>query len=129
MPRRPKTRTITVFLIKETESEPSSILKRSEVLTEFDVKINGQSHGRLFVQSSSEKDPSWLSLFRGSVNFGGLAAYNASTAAVWLTEVNGKLLALTFGYGRNLLKPGTWEEDFGLRVTHEHARRQFGHLQ
>src|SRR5262249_48043820 len=23
----------------------------------------------------------------------------------------------TFGYGRNLLKPGTYEEDFGLRIT------------
>ena len=24
---------------------------------------------------------------------------------------------MSFGYGKSLLRPGTWEEDFGLRVT------------
>lgn len=117
MPRGPKSRTITVFLLKEGVFEPSEILKRSGELSEFPVSINGHAHGRLFVQPSEERVPSWLSLFQGSVSFESLSAYNASTAAVWLTEIEGKLLALTFGYGRNLLKPGTCEEDFGLRVT------------
>jgi uncharacterized protein (TIGR04141 family) len=92
-------------------------LRRSESLTELDVSINGRPNGHLFVQPSADKVPSWLSLFRGSVNFESLAAYNANTAAVWLTEVSGRLLALAFGYGRNLLRPGVFEEDFGLRVT------------
>lgn len=117
MLRGPKSRTVTVFLLKEGVSEPSSILKRSGELREFPVSMNGHSHGSLFVQPSEERIPSWLSLFQGSVSFDSLSAYNASTAAVWLTDIEGKLLALTFGYGRNLLKPGTYEEDFGLRVT------------
>jgi uncharacterized protein (TIGR04141 family) len=28
-----------------------------------------------------------------------------------------RLFALTFGYGRSLLIPGSWDEDFGLKVT------------
>ena len=28
-----------------------------------------------------------------------------------------RLFALTFGYGKSLLVPGSWDEDFGLKVT------------
>lgn len=42
---------------------------------------------------------------------------NRSAAAVWLVPVEGRLFACVFGYGWTLLNPGSFEEDFGLKVT------------
>lgn len=56
-------------------------------------------------------------MFQGAVELDLAIARNASTAAVWLIELQGKRFALTFGYGRNLLRPGAYEEDFGLKAT------------
>jgi uncharacterized protein (TIGR04141 family) len=117
MPTKPKSRTLTAFLLKKEFTEPSEILKPRENVTEPPFTICGAPKGRLFLQPSEDRTPQWLSLFRGAVAFDPTETHNASTAAVWLLEAGGRLLALTFGYGRNLLKPGVWEEDFGLRVT------------
>ncbi len=117
MPKKPKSRTLTVFLIKDSLEEPSEILKGIGSLTELPVSIDGKITGSLFVQPTHDRPPSWLTLFQGAVEFDLATVRNASTAAVWLLEVDGKQLALTFGYGRNLLKAGSYEEDFGLRVT------------
>jgi uncharacterized protein (TIGR04141 family) len=61
--------------------------------------------------------PSWLSLFDGALGGTPADIHNASSAAVFLVRTSGRTFALTFGYGRSVLRPGTWEEDFGLRVT------------
>jgi uncharacterized protein (TIGR04141 family) len=44
-----------------------------------------------------------------------LRSSNAS-AVLFLPRGN-RLFALTFGYGKSLLIPGSWDEDFGLKVT------------
>jgi uncharacterized protein (TIGR04141 family) len=117
MPKKLKSRTLTVFLVKDGLAEASEILKAVDSLAELSVSIEGQAGGRLFVQPTHDRQPSWLTLFQGAVEFDLATVRNASTAAVWLVEVDGKQLALTFGYGRNLLRAGSYEEDFGLRVT------------
>ncbi len=48
---------------------------------------------------------------------GGATAHIASSAAIWTVQAGERAYALSFGYGKSLLRPGTWEEDFGLRVT------------
>jgi uncharacterized protein (TIGR04141 family) len=42
---------------------------------------------------------------------------SASSAAVLVLPVSGRWLAITFGYGRHLLRNGIWEPNFGLKVT------------
>lgn len=117
MPRAPRSRAITVFLLRDGPAEPARIFKRLDELVNFSVRSGDEQRGMLYVQPSYTRPPSWLSFFRGAVEFDGVDAYNASTSAVWLTEAAGRLFAVTFGYGRNLLRPDSWEEDFGLRVT------------
>jgi len=117
VPKKLKSRTLTVFLLKDGLKDPAEILKHSDTLTEFPVLIAGKATGALFVQPTDDRQPSWLILFQGSIEIDPAIVRNASSAAVWLVEIAGKTLALTFGYGRNLLKPGTYEEDFGLRIT------------
>jgi uncharacterized protein (TIGR04141 family) len=43
--------------------------------------------------------------------------FNASTAAALLLEIEDRLFALTFGYGRHLLDLQRVEQDFGLKVV------------
>ena len=117
MPAKPKSRTLTIFLLKTPEQRPADIPKHSHTLTEFPVSIEGRLTGSIFVQPTDDRRPSWLSLFDGAVAFDYDMVRNASTAAVWLVNIEDRQVALTFGYGRNLLKSGTYEEDFGLRVT------------
>lgn len=38
-------------------------------------------------------------------------------SAAYITRVGGRLFAIAFGQGRHLLKEGSYEERFGLRVT------------
>src|SRR2546425_782967 len=61
--------------------------------------------------------PCSLSLFEGALDLNAADLHNASSAAVLIVTVSEKTFVLTFGYGRSLLRPGVWEEDFGLRVT------------
>jgi len=117
VPKRLKARALTVFLLKERPKEPSDVFKHANALMQIPVLTEGKSVGTLFVQPSDDRQPGWLSLFQGAIAIDPALARNASTAAVWLVETQGRTLALTFGYGRNLLKPGTYEEDFGLRIT------------
>jgi len=59
----------------------------------------------------------WLSFFQGALERPPHGLLNSSTAAVLLTSASSRRFALTFGHGRHLLKPGSYEVVFGLRVT------------
>ena len=69
MPRKRKSRPITVFLLKDADVDPSSILKGYTDLKQFDVRIGERDFGRLYLQTSEQSSPSWLSLFQDSVHF------------------------------------------------------------
>lgn len=112
-----KSRTLTIFLIKDACSEPNELFKPRSSITEFMLSKGGQNLGKLYVQPTSDRRPDWTELFRGAVHLDSSIVRNASTAAVWLVDIGQKRLALTFGYGRNLINPSAYEEDFGLRIT------------
>src|SRR4029077_14697466 len=63
------------------------------------------------------KAPLWAALFQGSTVPHLPSIHSQSTSAVWIVRAQKRVFALTFGYGRALLVPGCWEEDFGLKVT------------
>jgi uncharacterized protein (TIGR04141 family) len=119
MPRRnsnqPKVRSFTIFLLKDSHADPP--LKADAVVTEYPVKQENVQIGSLYIQPSHEQPPAWLSFFIGSVPEFTDRIVTANTAALFVTKVRDKTFAIAFGYGRHLLAPGVWEEDFGLRVT------------
>jgi len=81
------------------------------------VSHGSRSIGTLYVKTPRSAAPSWLSLFAGYADLHSLRLRNASTSAVLMTRRGGRLFAVPFGYGRHLLAPGSWEENFGLRTT------------
>lgn len=118
MPRRSRYKTfpLSVYLIK-TGIDEQNVFRSRTGLSSHTVSENGQRMGRVYVKRSDERPPSWTRLFVSRVNptLGTVLSKNAS--ALWLIPVGGRLFACAFGYGRMLLDPAVFEEDFGLKVT------------
>lgn len=112
-----KARSLSIFLLKPDHSTSDRALFYPDPLINCRVSLDGGEIGELFIKPSSDHAPSWLSLFDGSLNVVPENVRNASTAAVFLTSSGERRFAVVFGYGRSLLRPGAWEEDFGLKVT------------
>ena len=62
------------------------------------------------------KPPKWYKFLSAAIE-NLPAVLSSSASAVLFVSTSNRLFALTFGYGRSLLTPGAWEEDFGLKVT------------
>src|ERR1700689_3584433 len=115
--RQPRTRSLNIFLIKQDVGSPDNALLDPTSLARSRVAISNEIQGDLYLKPSPDRIPSWWSLFEGPLGAAPPDIRNSSVAAVLLFTVGARAIALTFGYGRSLLRPGTWEEDFGLRVT------------
>lgn len=111
--RAPKSRRLTIYLLKESYGSVDEALSDRQRLTHRRVR----GIGDLYVRPSRAHPPAWADFFAGSVDFSTLRVDQANSAAVLLVEAGGRMFALTFGYGRGFLEPGSWEERFGLRVT------------
>jgi uncharacterized protein (TIGR04141 family) len=113
---KPKSQRLSIHLMKEQYLDFEDVVKPD--VSDYPVTIEGQVVGHLYVKASPAYSPSWLSLFRDNVE--GLptdALKNRNVSAALLVKRNDRIFALTFGYGRSLLKPGAWEERFGLIVV------------
>jgi uncharacterized protein (TIGR04141 family) len=115
--RREKSLKLSILLLKDRRPDREDILREVSSLTAHGVVVGLSDLGRFFSRPVAEREPSWMSLFRGHLVGGALDLKNASTAAVWLVSREDATFAVCFGYGRNLLKPGAWVEDFGLKVA------------
>src|ERR1700733_9290283 len=113
---KPKSVRLSIFLIKK-DWALANLLDKKHSLDSYSVRIDGSSIGDLHVKQSKQKVPHWAILFQGSTlpNLPNIPSQSA--AAVWLIRVQKRLFGIAFGYGRALLAPGSWEEDFGLKVT------------
>ena len=115
MGRRGPSRRLSIFLIKDNLHSPAEIIDRPHELRRKEVVSGSKTIGELFLRPSRQHPPRWASFFGGQIDLGMLIS--ASSAAVFLVPVRDRKIALTFGYGRHLLVPGSWEENFGLLVT------------
>lgn len=114
--RQPKARSLSIFLIKEEVPSPEGALVDVLPLTRSALTANGQQIGDLYIKGTQDRTPSWLSFFEGAMSSVPPDLHNASAAAVWLIGSGGRVFALTFGYGRSLLRPGTWDLGGRLRI-------------
>ena len=116
MASKPRLSRLTVLLLKEGTSVGDALDPDRDVEL-FDVDLGSGMHARLAVGSSSSKVPAWVGYLRPHIQEPALDSLrNSSTAAVLLLEVESRVFALTFGYGRFLLNLDKLEPDFGLKV-------------
>ena len=130
MNKKPLTNKLSIYLIKQAYSAdaPEAIFKDYEALEHETI----DDAGELYYGDSYISQPLWVRKFFGSsfnnsrqddksrelyITPPNLKIFTASSKATLLAKVNGRTFAITFGYGRTLLKPGVWEERFGLKVA------------
>ena len=105
---------LSVYLIKQ------ELIEFADIVREKCEKMNISGLGTFYYIESRPRTPPWLRKFFGGHLEESLFK-NASSKGVLLTsvKVNGesRIFAVPFGYGWNLLEPGSWESRFGLKVV------------
>lgn len=105
---------LTIYLLREEFKTAASVIDGAP--SEHQIEANGVALGTLYVRDMPERMPSWVELF-AELTDPSLFDRIRSTAALYVTEAGGRLFALAFGHGRHILKPGAYEERFGLLVV------------
>lgn len=111
-----KVRHLIVFLLKPDVTVFKDALKDANTLTTRTLRDNLPFGGEFYFRPQQSHPPSWLALVRTGLKQD-LKLTNQGTAAVLFLKSAGRLFALTFGYGRSLLRPDAFERNFGLKVA------------
>lgn len=106
---------LSIYMIKKEFTDNAKIIEG------YDRSIKIDRVGTLYINSSCISIPSWVNSFlAGHITTDDIFTANARAALIVDLCVNQtgeiKKFALTFGYGKNMLKENTVEERFGLRV-------------
>jgi uncharacterized protein (TIGR04141 family) len=111
-----KNQSITVFLLKDSVNNAIEAIKEPSGLSTEEVSASNCS-GTLFFKQIPQRLPPWVKFFQPHANGQLDSLRNSGTSAAFITCVGQRWFALTFGYGRTLLDPGCYEENFGLKVV------------
>lgn len=118
MSKRPLT-TLNIFMSKPGVVDPDVIMKDRSDYASYQMKVGDEFAGVLYVRASQPSPPDWASYLAPAVD-GNLADAGLSTSsasAVWLIQRSDQVFAITFGYGRFMLKDEGIDQRFGLRCT------------
>ncbi len=108
----------TVFQLKSDFSTSDKYLSskwKADVETSI-LTIPESSAAVLHVKRLHETEPSWAKQFRGIAN-PPISVRSKSASALMVVTTTNATFALSFGFGRSLMDPDAWEQEFGLKVT------------
>jgi uncharacterized protein (TIGR04141 family) len=109
--------TYTIFLLKDTVVNAAAALDPDKHTTQHALANGFPLPGTLFLGDQNANPPAWVAKLNPHLvqPIGNLITANVS--AVLIVEYDQRLFALSFGHGRNLLRPTAWVRDFGLKAT------------
>lgn len=105
---------LNIFLMKDFVKNVRTCIKQDKNVTWLDLSKDYDLVGQIAIAETATNTPSWLEF---------LSAFSASTIslddntsnrAVMFVYVEGRIMALTFGYGKNFLVEEYVESDFGF---------------
>jgi uncharacterized protein (TIGR04141 family) len=111
-----KTWNLTILLLSSDIRGAEQALKPKHGAAHHVLRTGSTLVGDLYSIQTASGTPKWVR-FLESLPDPPLRLRNMSTSGVLFVERNRHRFVLTFGHGRHLLRPGSWEEGFGLRVT------------
>jgi uncharacterized protein (TIGR04141 family) len=117
LPRRPRLRPLSIFLLKDGLEAWGDALREENEIEMFDLRRSAGVDGVFVVRDSNPHAPWWRSYVDPHLRDELAGLTNASTAGVLFLDAAGHSFAFTFGYGRHLLDPEWLVPDFGLRVV------------
>jgi uncharacterized protein (TIGR04141 family) len=106
---------VNVFLVREDVTEPRDALSK-DLGDPLPVRV-ADLDGELYLSRGTPRVPRWLPFVRSIT--GEPIPYERAPAVsgVLFLRRSGRILAVTFGYGRHLLARTALEADFGLKVA------------
>lgn len=107
---------LSVLLLKKDISVASDVLKNMASVTQCDLPLLCGT-ATLFYKQNPTHLPSWVKLFSTHAVGALDHLYNTGTSAVLIAKHSTRFFALTFGYGKTLLRSDCYEENFGLKVV------------
>lgn len=117
MATKQKTWKLTILLLKDSVNSYEDALKSPASLTKGKLKPTPKFNGAVFFQQPQSRVPKWCDFLNPILTTNLTGIHNTSVSAVLFVKGNGRTFAVTFGYGRNLLKPDCFELGFGLRTA------------
>jgi len=103
---------------KENSKLPfDEFLSSEEKLTKIELSEDHGIEGLLYLKEQQEKRPRWTALTDELAGTTLNQISNKSSSAVLLFRLEERVIALTFGYGRFILKSSLFEQDFGLKTA------------
>lgn len=112
-----KTRKLTILLLKDSVKSCKAALRVPENLTLVKLKNNAGFTGQFWYATPQSRTPAWVSFIGDALEQRPSNIKATTVSAVLFVSVAGRQFAITFGYGRNLLKPDCYELGFGLKVA------------
>jgi len=121
-----KTQKLTVLLIKDSIPDFKAALRDSSSLEHIPLK-KGLYRGEFWYAHPTVRTPTWQAFVNPILEFQIPDLTASSVSAVLFVKAKNRIFAFTFGYGRNLLRPDSYELRFGLkvalnRIDHERIR-------
>jgi len=116
MPRSPRKRDLTFYLLKDEVTTFDDCLSETNSLVSHQLQLAGGPPATLFVRPPRSAPPWWLGFLRTLIPEVP-DMWNANTAAVLFVAVDNARFAITFGYGRSMLELDKLVRDFGLRTA------------
>lgn len=111
-----RTRNLTLLLLRDGVTSPVEALKTPNEAREHPWAAGLGMRGGLFLATTTPNPPRWVDFLEEG--FSDLPTLEGSAPlGVLFIHADTRLFALTFGHGRHLLKPDSYELDFGLKVT------------
>ncbi len=112
-----KTTQISLFLNNDSTKEFKDCLKENFKYEEYPLKNNLGLNGKIFVQKSDPKSPSWEDelnqLSAQKIKF----SENVPNKAVVVVKRRNRFFSITYGYGRSMLNDLKIVRNFGLKVA------------
>jgi uncharacterized protein (TIGR04141 family) len=105
---------LTIYLLREEYKNSKDAVAAGAA--HHPVTSNLSILGDLYVKRGPQRPPKWAKLFAPYLDTQ-LLGFVQSTAGVLIVKANNRLFAITFGQGRFILNPESFEERFGLLVT------------
>ncbi len=112
-----KKRQLKILLLKKEIQDFSAPIHKDADFTKLPLKKSMDWEGKFFLMKSIPKIPSWVDFISPALESRLDEVKTQTSGAVVLIKVRNRMFALTFGYGKSLLRPDCFERNFGLRVV------------
>ncbi|MEQ3694699.1 MAG: TIGR04141 family sporadically distributed protein [Thalassolituus sp.] len=107
------------FLVRDDykDLDVNEFLKNSALVNSYEIDIQHDLDGRLFVKVPEEKKPKWATFTEEVTGVGLNELSNRSSSALLIIKSPDNTMAFTFGYGRYLLDTKYFVHDFGIKTA------------